>query len=342
MDNKINDFILFALNNGKELGLLIAKKMGVKVNDLERVRFADGEVLIKPTVSVRNKNVYLVQSTSCPVNENIMELLITIDALKRGSAKSINVVIPYYGYARQDRKSKGREPITSKLVADMLETAGANRVITIDLHSPQSVGFFDIPVDDLRPIDEVATWVFDYIIKNKLEKTFALVSPDHGGLVRVKKIANKFSVLNPQLAVIDKTRSQPNVTKVDFVLGDVKGKTCFIIDDMIDTAGTICNAAKALMDKDAKEVILVATHAVLSDPACERINKLIDEKVIKKVVVTDTIPWDKNKIIKSLEIITVSNFLSEVILTSVKDKSISELYKLRDKKFQDKINKIKK
>ncbi len=340
--NNNSNVILFALRAGKELASLVSKKLNIKLSDMNVTEFADGEILVKPKVSVRNKDVFLIQSTSNPVNTNIMELLIAIDAIKRGSAKTINVIIPYYGYARQDRKSKGREPITSKLVANILEVAGADRVITFDLHSPQSVGFFNIPVDDLRPITEISTWIFDYVIKNNLKNSVVLVSPDHGGLVRVKNIANKLQTINPGLAVIDKSRSAPNVSKIDFVLGDVENKTCFIIDDMIDTAGTICNAAKALMERKAKEVILMATHPVLSNPACDNMNKLVKSGVIKKIVFTDTIPWDKNKKINNLEIVSVSDFLANVIKTITSNKSISELYQLRNKKLLQKISQNKK
>ncbi len=336
--NKNPNIVLFALTASKALGEKVAKTLKMPLSEMQVSRFADGEILVKPSISVRNCEVYIIQSTSPPVNEHLMELLIALDALKRGSAKSINIIVPYYGYARQDRKSKGREPITSKLVANLITAAGADRMITMDLHSPQSMGFFDIPVDDLRPIDEISEWIFNYCKKNNLlNEKIAIVSPDHGGLVRVKKITDKLQLIKPYLAVIDKSRTEANVSKIDYILGNVKDKVCFIIDDMIDTANTICNAAKALKERGSKEVILLATHAVFSDPACANINELIKQKIIEKVVVTDTICLPENKKITNLEIISISNFLAEVITTVVNHNSISDLYSSRNSKLISKM-----
>ncbi len=339
IDKKNN--LIFALGASKEIGNEITKKLGINLSDIDISRFADGEILIKPKISVRNKEVYIIQSTSPPVNDNLMELLIAIDSIKRGSAEKINVIIPYFGYARQDRKSKGREPITCKLVANILTKAGADRIITIDIHSSQSMGFFDVPLDDLKPINEASEWIFNYLKKNNKNKNkICIVSPDHGGLIRARKIADKLKLMNSSLAVIDKRRTNPNESHIEYILGDVKDKICFLIDDMIDTGGTICNAAKLLKQKHAKEVLIIVTHPILSDPACERLNKLIKEKIINKIVVSNSIQLPKNKKINGLEILSVGDFIADVISTSINSNSISDLYNKREKEFTKRITRF--
>lgn len=349
MNDNINNknFLFFALNASKKLGNEIAKKLNKKLEEFVVTKFADGEVLVKPNCSVRNKEIYVIESTSKPVNDNLIELLIAIDALKRSSAKKINVIMPYFGYARQDCKTKGREPITSKLVANLLTTAGVDRLVTIDIHSPQMVGFFDIPIDDLKSIDEISLWIFNYI-KSKYNTSFpkiCIVSPDNGGLIRARKIANKFQLLNASVAVIDKRRPSPNISEIEYILGDVKDKICFIVDDMIDTGGTIVNAATAIKEKGALEVSLIATHPVFSDPATARINKLIDENIIKNIVVSNSIELKDNKV-KNLKIISLADFIASIIKTSVSEQSISNLYIERAKKFNslliEYVNKTKK
>ena len=269
---------IFALNSNKPLAKKIADAVGVPLGKTSVDRFSDGEIRINIEESIRGDEIFIIQSTSAPVNDNLMELLIMIDALRRASASTINVVMPYYGYARQDRKARSREPITAKLVADMLEKAGADRVIVLDLHAAQIQGFFDIPVDHLMGAPLLA----DYFLKNGLEKDAVVVSPDHGGVTRARKLAE---FLKAPIAIIDKRRPKANVAEIMNIIGSVDGKRCIIIDDMIDTAGTITLASQALMDAGAKEVYACATHPVLSGPAIER----LDKSPIKKIIVTDSI-----------------------------------------------------
>ena len=270
---------IFALNSNKPLAEKIAAEVGVKLGKSSVKRFNIEE-------SIRGDDVYLIQSTSSPVNDNLMELLIMIDALRRASAHTINVVMPYYGYARQDRKARSREPITAKLVANMLERAGATRVLALDLHAAQIQGFFDIPVDHLVGAPLLA----DYFLRNHYDGAdTVVVSPDHGGVTRARKLAE---FLKAPIAIIDKRRPRPNVAEVMNIVGNVTGKQCIIIDDMIDTAGTITLAAQALKDAGATEVLVAATHAIFSGPAVERLT----HSAIEKVVVTDSInlPADKH------------------------------------------------
>ncbi|MCT7731509.1 MAG: ribose-phosphate pyrophosphokinase, partial [Lactobacillus crispatus] len=252
-----DDMMIFALNSNVPLAQKIADRVGVPLSKSSVERFSDGEIQINIDETVRGKDVYLVQSTSKPVNDNLMELLIMIDAVRRASARTINIVMPYYGYARQDRKTRAREPITAKLVADMLQAAGADRILSLDLHAPQIQGFFDIPVDNLMGAPLLA----DYFLRNGLEKDAVVVSPDHGGVTRARKLAE---FLGCPIAIVDKRRPKANVAEVMNIIGNVKGKRAIIIDDMIDTAGTITLAAQALIDAGATEVYASATHAVLS------------------------------------------------------------------------------
>lgn len=277
---------IFSLSSNRPLAEKIAESVGVELGKLSVSHFSDGEIKVNIEESIRGSHVYIVQSTSHPVNDNLMELLIMIDALRRASAKTINVIVPYYGYARQDRKAKPREPITSKLVANMITQAGANRVLTIDLHAAQIQGFFDIPVDHLLGAPLLA----NYFLEN-CDKTdnLVVVSPDHGGVTRARKLAE---FLKAPIAIIDKRRPKDNVAEVMNIIGNVDGKTCILIDDMIDTAGTITLAAKALQEVGgATEVYACCTHAVLSGPAIQR----LDASVIKEVIVTDTIQLSEDK-----------------------------------------------
>ena len=240
---------IFALNSNKPLAEKIAEAVGVKLGKTSVDRFSDGEIRINIEESIRGDQVYIIQSTSAPVNDNLMELLIMIDALRRASAKTINVVIPYYGYARQDRKARSREPITAKLVANMLETAGATRILALDLHAAQIQGFFDIPLDHLMGAPLLA----DYFLTHHLAENAVVVSPDHGGVTRARKLAE---FLKAPIAIIDKRRPRANVAEVMNIIGDVKGKRAIMIDDMIDTAGTITLGAQALMDAGATDCLL--------------------------------------------------------------------------------------
>ena len=266
---------IFALNSNRPLAQKIADEVGVELGKLSVDRFSDGEIQINIEESVRGDNVYVIQSTSAPVNDNLMELMIMIDALRRASANTINVVLPYYGYARQDRKARSREPITAKLVANMLQNSGVTRIVALDLHAAQIQGFFDIPVDHLMGAPLLA----DYFINEGVAANAVVVSPDHGGVTRARALAE---FLKAPIAIIDKRRPRPNVAKIMNIIGDVKGKKCIMIDDMIDTAGTISKGAQALMDAGAEEVYASATHAVLSGPAIER----LDNSPLKQVVVT--------------------------------------------------------
>ena len=275
---------VFSLNSNLPLAQEIAKVIGVELGKCSVTRFSDGEIQINIEESIRGCDVYVIQSTSSPVNDNIMELLIMIDALKRASAKTINIVMPYYGYARQDRKARAREPITAKLVANLLETAGATRVICLDLHAPQIQGFFDIPIDHLMGVPILS----EYFKKKELNGDIVIVSPDHGGVTRARKMAER---LKAPIAIIDKRRPRPNVAEVMNIVGNIEGKIAILIDDIIDTAGTITLAANALVENGAKEVYACCTHPVLSGPAIER----IQNSKIKELVVTNSIALPEEK-----------------------------------------------
>lgn len=278
--------VIFALSASKDLAQEICDILDLPLGKLKCQKFADGEVLVELEDSVRGKDVYFVQSTHKPVNDNLMELLIGIDACKRASAKSINCIIPYFGYARQDRKAKPRQPISSKLVASMLERAGATRVITMDLHAAQIQGFFDIPADDINALPLIANYIKkhpDIDLDNVV-----IVSPDHGGTVRARRLADKISA---PVAIIDKRRPQPNVAVAMNLLGDVSGKTAIVVDDMVDTAGTLTSGINMLFEKGAKDVYAVCTHGVLSGPAIERLKN----SRIKEFIVTNTIDQKENK-----------------------------------------------
>ena len=312
------DFQIYAGSSSKVLARKIAEKIGVELGSVDLIKFADGETFAKVNQSVRGRKVFIIQSTSKPVNESIMELLIFMDSLKRASAKEIIPVIPYYGYARQDRKASPREPITSKLVANLLTVAGASRVITMDLHARQIQGFFDIPVDHMEALPILAK----YFVKNNLVgDDIVVVSPDVGGVKRARGLAKW---LHAPLAIIDKRRAKANVSEVMNIIGDVAGKKAILIDDMIDTAGTICNAAYALKEKGAKEVYACATHAIFSDPAVERLKAA----PFCKVIVTDTIELPDNKRFSNLEILSTDVMFSETIKRIVHNQAISDLFEM--------------
>jgi len=305
---------LFTLNSNPGLAEEIARFIGVDLGKCSVSRFSDGEVQINIEESIRGCDVFVIQSTSSPVNENYMELLIMIDALKRASARTINIVMPYYGYARQDRKARAREPITAKLIANLLETAGATRMITLDLHAPQIQGFFDIPIDHLMGVPILA----DYFERKKLED-IVVVSPDHGGVTRARKMAEQ---LKAPIAIIDKRRPKPNVAEVMNIIGNVEGRTAIIIDDIIDTAGTVAMAADALIENGAKEVYACCTHPVLSGPAIERIEK----SHIKELVVTNSIALPAEKKTDKIRQLSVAPLLAEAIVRVFEHKSVSALF----------------
>ncbi|WP_125771300.1 ribose-phosphate diphosphokinase [Companilactobacillus furfuricola] len=306
---------IFALNSNKPLAEKIAKEVGIPLGKSSVTRFSDGEIQINIEESIRGSDVFLIQSTSAPVNDNLMELLIMVDALKRASAHFISVVIPYYGYARQDRKSRSREPITAKLVANMLQRAGVNRVLALDLHAAQIQGFFDIPVDHLMGAPLLA----DYFLSNHLEEDAVVVSPDHGGVTRARKLAE---FLKSPIAIIDKRRPRANVAEVMNIIGNVKGKRAIIIDDMIDTAGTITLASQALIDAGATEVYASCTHPILSGPAIER----IEASPIKKLIVTDSINLPQEKVIDRMVQVSVGPLIGDAIQRIHNNEPVSPLF----------------
>ena len=303
-------------NSNLTLAKKIADYADVNLSKCDVKRFADKEIFVEMHENVRGEDVFVIQSTSFPVNDNLMELLIIIDTLRRASAKRITAVIPYFGYARQDRKPGPRPPITSKLVANMIDKAGADRVLTMDLHAGQIQGFFDIPTDNLFAAPALTS-----NIKNKInDNSPIIVSPDVGGVVRARIIASR---IGADLAIVDKRREKAGESEVMNIIGDVTGRTCFIIDDIVDSAGTLCNASDALLKKGAKEVYAYVTHAVLSGEAVKRVN----QSSLAKLVVTDTIE-ESNLVKKSdkVEVISISSLLGEAIKRISDEKSVSSLF----------------
>ncbi|MEJ8546155.1 ribose-phosphate diphosphokinase [Brevibacillus borstelensis] len=305
---------VFTCNANRELAKEIAEHIGVPLGNAEAIRFSDGECQIKLNESVRGCDVFVIQPTSAPVNEHLMELLVMVDALKRASAKSINVVIPYYGYARQDRKARARDPITAKLVANLIETAGAHRVITMDLHATQIQGFFDIPVDHLLGVPILGKY-----FSEKGLKDIVVVSPDHGGVTRARRLAER---LEAPIAIIDKRRPEPNVAEVMNIVGNIEGRTAIIIDDIIDTAGTITLAANALIEAGAKDVYACCTHPVLSGPAIDR----IANSKISELVVTNSIPLTQDQLIDKIKVLSVAPIIGEAIIRVHEELSVSKLF----------------
>ncbi len=308
----MNDFRVFTGTANPELSKSISKYLGVELCGSTISKFSDGEISIHISESVRGKDAFIIQSTCIPANDNIMELLILTDALRRSSAKTITAVIPYFGYARQDRKAAPRVPITAKLVANLIQSAGISRVVTMDLHAGQIQGFFDIPVDNLYG----APIFIDYILKKNLKNPI-VASPDVGGVARARGFASKLGI---DLVIVDKRREQANKSEVMNIIGDVAGKDVILIDDIIDTAGTIVGAAKALKQKGANSVIACCTHPVLSGPAIERIeNGELDE-----LVVTNTIPMLKD--CKKITVLSVADLFGEVISRVYHNESVNSLF----------------
>ena len=314
---------LFSLSSNPEIAEKIAENTGLPLGKVSSRQFSDGEIMINIEESVRGDDIYIIQSTSNPVNDHLWELLIMIDACKRASANSVNVVMPYFGYARQDRKARSREPITSKLVANMLEVAGVDRLLTVDLHASQIQGFFDIPVDHLMGAPLIA----DYFDRAGLTgNDVVVVSPDHGGVTRARKLAQ---CLKTPIAIIDKRRSvdKMNTSEVMNIIGNVEGKTCILIDDMIDTAGTICHAADALAEAGATNVFASCTHPVLSGPALDNIQK----SAIEKLVVLDTIYLPEERLIDKIEQISIADLISEAIIRIHEKRPLSPLFEMGHK-----------
>ncbi len=309
-----NEIKLFAGSSNRPLAEAIARKLNTTLGECEVGRFSDGETSVHIAETVRGRDLFIIQSTSDPVNDNLMELLIMIDAAKRASAGRITAVMPYFGYARQDRKARSRDPITAKLVADLLTSAGADRVLTMDLHAAQIQGFFNIPVDNLLG----GPTLYNYYGKN-LDGDFIVVSPDVGSVNRSRKVAER---LNFPLAIIDKRRPKANVMEVMNIIGNVEGKKCLLVDDMIDTAGTICQGAQALVDAGAKEIRACCTHAVLSGPAIERLEKT----PISELVMLDTILLPEEKRLPKMKILSVADIFAAAIENVYLDKPMSKIY----------------
>ena len=316
MNTSGSEIKIIAGNSNMELAQKIADYIGVKVSDCLVTKFSDGEISVNINETVRGCDVFVVQSTNNPVNENLMELLIMIDALRRASAGRITAVIPYYGYARQDRKAKARDPITAKLVANLITAAGADRVLTMDLHAAQIQGYFDIPLDHMLGGSLLA----NYFNEKNIED-LVVVSPDLGSVTRSRKFANQLEGEVP-LAIIDKRRPKANVCEVMNLIGDVKGKNIIMLDDMIDTAGTITNAANALKEFGAKNIYACCTHAVLSGPAIER----IENSAISELIVLDTIRLPKEKEIDKIKVLTVAEMFGEAIKKIFSNESVSVLF----------------
>ena len=314
MNKVFSDLKLFTCNAHPELANESAELMGIKVGKSTVNKFSDGEIQVSIWESVRDCDVYVVQPTCAPVNDHLMELLIMIDALKRASAGRINAVIPYYGYARQDRKAKARDPITAKLVANLIQAAGADRVISMDLHANQIQGYFDIPVDHLLGLPILTKY-----FKEKNLDNVVVVSPDHGSVTRARNMAER---LDAPIAIVDKRRPEPNKSEIMNIIGDIDGKNCILLDDMIDTAGTICNAASALIELGAKNVYACATHGVLSGPAKERLEK----SPIQELVLLNTLSIDDEKKLDKMTFISVGPIFSEVITRVYQGGSVSTLF----------------
>ncbi len=305
---------LFSGNSNKALAEAIAKELNMELAEVEVGRFSDGEINVHIGETVRGRDVFIIQSTCQPVNDNLMELLVMIDAVKRASAGRITAVIPYFGYARQDRKARPRDPITAKLVADLIQTAGADRILTMDLHALQIQGFFNIPVDHLvgGPL------LFRYF-QDKVDEDFCVVSPDVGSVTRARNVASK---LGCSMAIIDKRRPKANQLEVMNIIGDIKGKKCLMVDDMIDTAGTIVQGAEALYNNGAKEIYACCSHAVFSGPAIERIKN----SHITKLVVLDTVALPEEKKLDKIEVISAAKLFALAIENVYQDKKMSDIY----------------
>lgn len=312
----MNNIRIISCNSNLDLSQKISDRLGVPLTDVEIKHFSDREISVDIKENVRGKDVFVIQSTSTPANDHIMELLITIDALRRASAKRITAVIPYFGYARQDRKSSPRAPISAKLVANLITSAGADRVLTMDLHASQIQGFFDIPVDNLY-----ASPVFTkYINENFQQGNLVIVSPDVGGLVRARDIAKRISA---DLAIVDKRRPKAGVSEVMNIIGDVEGKNCIIVDDIVDSGGTLCNAADAILAKGALSVSACITHGVLSNEACNR----IVNSSLKSLVITNSIESTQEaSLVENIKIIDISDLLSKAIRNIDEEKSLSVLF----------------
>lgn len=301
----VKDTVVFALTSSTDLAAAVCQDLNLPLGKIKVEHFADGEILVEPQESVRGRSVFIIQSTCNPVTDRLMEVLVCIDACKRASAGEINVIMPYYGYARQDRKAKPRQPITAKLVADLLQVAGADRVVVFDLHAAQIQGFFDIPIDDLTAVPMIGQY-----FKKKFEgrDDLVVVSPDHGGVTRARRLAD---ILDAPIAIIDKRRPKPNMVEAQNVIGDVNGKTCVVVDDICDTAGSLVAGCEILKKHGAKEIYTAITHGVFSRDAIEK----IENSPIKEMVITDTVPLSDEKKAKTTKITVLS--VADMIATTI-------------------------
>jgi ribose-phosphate pyrophosphokinase len=306
---------VFSGNANPDLAREICEQTGIHLGEISVSAFSDGEIKVIIKENVRGDDVFIVQPTSAPVNNNLMELLIIIDAMKRASAKRITVVVPYYGYGRQDRKTRGREPITAKLVANLIDVAGADRVLTMDLHASQIQGFFDLPVDHLTAIPILA----QYFAKKQIADLI-VIAPDVGGVTRARMMAE---LIAAPIAIVDKRRPEPNVSEVLHIIGEVDGKTAIIVDDMIDTAGSVSEISRVLLDRGAASVYACCSHPVLSGPAIDRLN----DTAIKEVVVTNTVPLPQGHTCPKIRVLSVAPLLGEAIARIHMDMSVSELFR---------------
>ena len=314
----VKDTIVFALTSSTDLAASTCKLLGLPLGKIKVEHFADGEILVEPQESVRGRSVFIIQSTCNPVTERLMEVLVCIDACKRASAGEINVILPYYGYARQDRKAKPRQPISAKLVANLLQTAGANRVIAFDLHANQIQGFFDIPNDNLTAVPMIGQY---FKSLNIPADDLCVVSPDHGGVVRARTLAD---ILGAQIAIIDKRRPKPNMVEAQNVIGDVQDKVCIVIDDMCDTGGSLVAGCQILKDHGAREIYAGITHAVFSRDAVDK----IENSVIKQMVITDTIPLTAEKAARTtkMKVLSVAPMLAKSIEAIQGHTPVSDVY----------------
>ena len=313
-NGNFSDYKIFTGNSNPAFAEEIAEIMGKPLGKATVTKFSDGEISVNIWESVRGLDIYIVQATSNPVNDNLMELLIMIDAMKRASAGRINAIIPYYGYARQDRKAKARDPITAKLVANLIVAAGADRVLTMDLHANQIQGYFDIPVDHLLGMPILAKYFQDMHLEDPV-----VVSPDHGSVTRARNMAQ---YLNCPIAIIDKRRPEPNKSEIMNIIGNIENKNCIIVDDMIDTAGTICNAANARKELGAKSVRAAATHPILSGPAVER----IEASAIEELILLNTVPLPEEKRLLKMTTLSAAPLFAEAMTRVFTNGSISVLF----------------
>ncbi len=315
----MDNITVFSLTSSKKLAKEICDILGLKEGKIAVTHFADGEILVEPQESVRGKHVFIIQSTCGPVNDHIMELLICLDAVKRASCNEVTCVIPYYGYARQDRKARARQPITSRLVADLLQAAGADRVVAVDLHAPQIQGYFKIPSDNLTAVDMIGQY-----FRKKNMKDVVVVSPDHGGTTRARNLANCLG--DCSIAIVDKRRNQPNVAEAMNLIGDVDGKDCIIIDDLVDTGGSLLGCINMLKAHGAKDIYCAASHGVFSKNALQRIS----ESEIKEFVITNTIERDEEELkdINNVKVLSVAKLLAKSIEAIATYKPISDVYGL--------------